>query len=158
MKTAFGGWQVNGLFTLQSGTPFNLSMNTDAANTSSQGVQRPDLIKPPVWDCGAGRLTACINPTSFAVPGNVAAGIFAYGSMGRNVLRGPHLFNWDMSLHKTFPITERVRFTFRAEAFNIWNNPEFANPASNIQAATFGNITATTTSARTVQLGGKISF
>ncbi len=158
MKTAFGGWQVNGLFTLQSGTPFNLSMNTDAANTSSQGVQRPDLIKPPVWDCGAGRLTACINPTSFAVPGNVAAGIFAYGSMGRNVLRGPHLFNWDMSLHKTFPITERIRFTFRAEAFNIWNNPEFANPASNIQAATFGNITATTTSARNVQLGGKISF
>ncbi len=158
LKTAFGGWQLNGVTTLQSGTPFNLSISTDAANTSSQGTQRPDLLKPPVWECGAGHLVACINPTSFAVPGNIAAGIYAYGNMGRNVLRGPHMFNWDMSMHKTFMITEGVRFTFRAEAFNIWNNPEFANPAANIQAATFGNITATSTNSRNVQLGGKFSF
>ncbi len=158
MKTVFGGWQLNGVTSLQSGTPFNLSISTDAANTSSQGTQRPDLLKPPVYECGAGHLVACINPTSFAVPGNIAAGIYAYGNMGRNVLRGPHMFNWDMSMHKTFQLHENVRFTFRAEAFNLWNNPEFANPASNIQAATFGNITGTSTNSRNIQLGGKISF
>ena len=87
-------------------------------------------------------------PTVYAVPGNVAANIFAYGNMGRNTLRGPHLFNWEMSLHKSFRIYERLRFTFRAEAYNVWNNPEFANPAANIQAATFGNITATSTGSR----------
>ena len=73
-------------------------------------------------------------------------------------LRGPHLFNTDMSLFKMFAIKERVRFTFRAEAFNVWNNPEFSNPNANIEAATFGNITSTSVGARVFQLGGKLSF
>jgi hypothetical protein len=158
LKTAFGGWQVNGIITMQSGTPFSLSMNTDAANTSSQGSQRPDVLKTPVYNCGAGHLTACIDKSAFAVPGNIAQGIFAYGNSGRNILRGPHLFNTDMSIFKTFPIKERLRFTFRAEAFNVWNNPEFSNPSANIEAATFGNITSTSTSSRVMQFGGKLTF
>jgi hypothetical protein len=158
VKAALGGWQINGITTLQGGTPFNLSMNTDAANTSSQGVQRPDVVKTPVWNCGAGHLIACIDRTAFKVPGNIAQGIFAYGNAGRNILRGPHLFNTDMSLFKSFKITERVKFTFRAEAFNVWNNPEFSNPSANIEAATFGNITSTSVPARQIQFGGKLSF
>ena len=59
---------------------------------------------------------------------------------------------------KTFSITERLRFTFRAEAFNVWNHPSFAAPSGNIEAATFGNITATTVGARVLQFGGKLSF
>ena len=102
LKTAFGGWQLNGITTMQSGTPFSLSMNTDAANTSSQGSQRPDLLKTPVYNCGAGHLLGCIDKSAFAVPGNIAQGIFAYGNSGRNILRGPHMFDTDMSLFKTF--------------------------------------------------------
>ncbi len=158
LKTAFGGWQLNGITTLQSGTPFNLSMNTDAANTSSQGTQRPDLLKTPIYNCGAGHLLGCIDKSAFAVPGNIAQGIFAYGNAGRNILRGPHMFNTDMSLFKSFQLKERMRFTFRAEAFNVWNNPEFSNPNANIESATFGNITSTSTGARVMQLGGKLSF
>lgn len=158
LQSAFGGWQLNGITTLQGGTPFNLSMNTDAANTSSQGAQRPNLLKTPVWNCGAGHLIGCIDKSAFAVPGNIAQGIFAYGNAGRNILRGPHLFNTDMSLFKSFQLKERLSFTFRAEAFNIWNNPEFSNPNANIEAATFGNITGTSVGARVIQLGGKLSF
>jgi hypothetical protein len=158
LKTAFGGWQINGITTLQGGTPFNLSMNTDAANTSAQGPQRPDLLKTPVYNCGAGHLLGCIDKSAFAVPGNIAQGIFAYGNAGRNILRGPHMFNTDMSIFKTFQLKERLRFTFRAEAFNVWNNPEFSAPNANIEAATFGNITSTSTSARVMQFGGKLSF
>lgn len=158
MKTAFGGWQLNGIITLQGGVPFNLSMNTDAANTSSQGPQRPDLLKTPVYNCGAGHLLNCIDRSAFAVPGNIAQGIFAYGNAGRDILRGPHLYDTDMSLFKTFSIKERLRFTFRAEAFNIWNNPEFSNPNANIEAATFGSITSTSVGSRVIQLGGKLSF
>jgi hypothetical protein len=158
LKTAFGGWQLNGITTLQGGTPFGLSMNTDAANTSSQGTQRPDLLKTPVYNCGAGHLLGCIDKSAFAVPGNIAQGIFAYGNAGRNILRGPHMFNTDMSLFKSFQLKERMRFTFRAEAFNIWNNPEFSNPNANIESATFGNITSTSTGSRVMQLGGKLSF
>ena len=158
LKTAFGGWQLNGITTLQGGTPFGLSMNTDAANTSSQGTQRPDLLKTPVYNCGAGHLIGCIDKSAFAVPGNIAQGIFAYGNAGRNILRGPHMFNTDMSLFKSFQLKERMRFTFRAEAFNVWNNPEFSAPNANIEAATFGNITSTSTGSRVMQLGGKLSF
>jgi hypothetical protein len=157
-KTAFAGWQLNAILTIQGGQPFNLSMNTDAANTSAQGPQRPDVLKTPVYNCGAGHLTACIDKSAFAVPGNIAQGIFAYGSLGRNVLRGPGLSDTDLSIFKTFNFTERLRFTFRAEAFNVWNHPSFGNPASNIEAATFGNITGTSVGARVMQFGGRLSF
>ena len=49
VNSVFGGWQLNGLTTLQSGTPFSLSMNTDAANTGANGPQRPDVLRRP---CG----------------------------------------------------------------------------------------------------------
>ena len=158
LKTAFGGWQLNAITTLQSGTPFNLSMNTDAANTSAQGPQRPNLLKTPVYDCGGGHLIACIDKSAFAVPGNIAQGIFAYGSMGRNILRGPRLSDTDLSLFKTFSFTEHVKFTFRWEAFNVWNHPSFANPSGNVESATFGNITGTSVGSRVMQFGGKLSF
>jgi hypothetical protein len=83
-------------------------------------------LKTPVYDCGGGHLIGCIDKSAFAVPGNIAQGIFAYGNFGRNVLRGPRLSNTDLSLFKTFSITERLRFTFRAEAFNVWNHPSFS--------------------------------
>ena len=158
LKTAFGGWQLNAIHTWQSGMPFNLSMNTDAANTSAQGPQRPDLLKTPVYECGGGHLIGCIDKSAFAVPGNIAQGIFAYGTMGRNILRGPKLSDTDLSLFKTFSLTELVRFTFRWEAFNAWNHPSFSNPAGNIESATFGNITATSVGSRVMQFGGKLSF
>lgn len=157
-KAAFAGWQLNAITTVQSGTPFNLSMNTDAANTSGQGTQRPDVVKTPVYRCGGGHLTACIDRSAFAVPGNIAQGIFAYGNLGRNVLRGPGLSDTDLSLFKTFSIAERLRFTFRAEAFNAWNHPSFSAPSANIEAATFGNITSTSVGSRVMQFGGKLSF
>jgi hypothetical protein len=157
-KTAFGGWQLNTILTVQGGTPFGLSINTDTPNTSAQGPRRPDLLKKPVYDCGAGRLTACIDRSAFAVPGNIAQGIFAYGNAGKNILRGPGLWNADLSLFKTFSLHERVRFTFRAEAFNAFNHPSFSNPNGNIEAPQFGNITGTSVGARVMQLGGRLSF
>lgn len=63
-----------------------------------------------------------------------------------------------MSLFKTFAIRERLRVTFRVEAFNIWNSPEFSNPNANVESATFGNITSTSVGSRVMRLGGKLSF
>ena len=63
-----------------------------------------------------------------------------------------------MSLFKSFQIKERMKFTFRAEAFNVFNNPEFGNPNANIESATFGNITGTSVGSRVIQFGGKLSF
>lgn len=158
LRTMFSGWQINGILTLQSGTPFSLTLNTDTSNTSAQGPRRPDVLRTPVYDCGGHRLTGCIDRSAFAVPGNIAAGIFAYGNMGRNTLRGPGLFNTDLSIFKTFALAERLRFTFRAEAFNAFNHASFSNPNNNIEVPQFGNITSTSVGARVMQFGGKISF
>ena len=114
-----------------------------------------------MYDCGAGRLTGCIDRSAFAVPGvvrNNVREVWAYGNAGRNILRGPGLSNVDLSIHKSFPIHERLRFTFRAEAFNAFNHPSFSNPNANIEAAQFGNITSTSVGARVMQFGGKLSF
>jgi hypothetical protein len=55
-----------------------------------------------------------------------------YGSSGRNILRGPGAVNADISVFREFPITERLRLEFRAEAFNVSNTPHFNNPATNV--------------------------
>jgi hypothetical protein len=72
-----------------------------------------------------------------------------YG-LGRNVLRGPHLTNFDVALAKTTAITERVSLEFRVEYFNVLNHPEFAQPTgttgnneTNINSTVFGQITTT---------------
>jgi hypothetical protein len=63
------------------------------------------------------------------------------GSSGQNSFRGPHFFNTDVSLVKHFKITERHVLTFRAEAYNIFNHPNFGNPALTITTpTTFGKI------------------
>jgi hypothetical protein len=78
--------------------------------------------------------------------------------MGKNILRGPGMSDTDLSMFKTFTFAERLRFTLRAEAFNVWNHPSFGNPGGNIESPTFGNITGTSVGARVMQFGGKLSF
>jgi hypothetical protein len=77
---------------------------------------------------------AQLNLAAFAAPP-----VGRVGNLGRNVLRGPHAINFDFSLFKNFLLTERQKVEFRAELFNIFNTPQFANPSGNITApATFG--------------------
>jgi hypothetical protein len=68
--------------------------------------------------------------------------------------------NLDLSLMKSFPIHERIRLQFRAEAFNFTNTPTFGNPAGNIDAGNFGTVTglAANSAARAFQLALKLYF
>ncbi len=87
-----------------------------------------------------------------------------YGNLGRNTLIGPGLILLAPALSKQFPITEKIRPQFRAEFFNRLNHPNFAAPSSRVvynnsgRVGSAGLITATTTSARQIQLGLKLSF
>ena len=63
-----GGWQINAITTLQSGTPINVTISTDPPNTGRPGGMRPDLIAPAVADCGSGRLVGCLSAASFRMP------------------------------------------------------------------------------------------
>jgi hypothetical protein len=155
LKGMFASWQMNGIVTLQSGLPFNVSTSVDTANTAAGGVYRPNLIAKPSENCGDSHLSACISTAAYSLP---PTGVYVYGSEGRNLLHGPGLFNIDYSLFKSFPIKERLKLQFRAELFNIFNHPNFNNPASSFGTAAFGNITSTSTGNREIQFGLKLVF
>jgi carboxypeptidase family protein/TonB-dependent receptor-like protein len=85
-----------------------------------------------------------------------------YGTLRRNVLRGPGLVNLDMSVSKTTPITEKLKLEIRGDFFNLFNHAEFANPDTNITSATFGQIVNTGVPGdqreRIIQLAARFSF
>lgn len=160
-------WQVNGIFTLQTGTPFSIidspnlfiiqRANFAASgqrvrttgdidqyfNTSAFVFSRPIL--------GGGNLGTPNNPTFD--PDN------PFGNTPRNFLYGPGQKNLDLSVVKFIPIRETVRAELRAEFFNLFNWTNFANPNSNIAVpSTFGRITATSTGPRVIQFAFKVSF
>lgn len=150
----FGNWQLNGITTLQSGRPFNVSIGEDRANTAPGSVQRPNAVGVASASCNGSRLIGCVDASAFALPA-----LYSYGTAGRNILRGPHLYSTDLSIFKNIPITERFKFQFRAESFNVFNSPMFSNPSANFSnLATFGNITSTSIDNRVMQFGGKLMF
>ncbi len=131
-----GGWQLNGILTLRSGSPFHVNLFDDY-NGTGEFFPRPDLVGDPY--AGTSTPDNFLNLSAFAVPctldpagdGSAASclpGTQHFGSLGRNSLRGPGYQNFDFSIFKTTPITERVQLQFRAEVFNIFNHPNFASP------------------------------
>jgi len=157
LRAVFANWQTNGIWTIQTGIPFNVQISTDTANTSSQGVYRPNLVGPPSSNCGDGHLANCISSSAFAL---IPAGVYEYGNAGRNLLHGPPLFSMNISFFKNFPIKERLKFQFRAEMFNAFNEVNFANPNSVFGTAAFGTIGSLNTNVpnRVIQFGAKLQF
>jgi len=150
-----GGWQTNGITTIQSGLPFGVPIAADQANVG-QGTQRANFSGTPISvNCGSGKLINCVNISGFQLPAQ-----FTYGNTPRNFLRGPGLVNFDWSLFKNFTITERLKLQFRWETFNTLNHPNFGNPGSTFipGATNFGNITGTATNMRQQQFGLKFLF
>jgi len=152
LRWTLGHWQANGIFTAQTGIPFNVLISRDQANIG-RGNQRPNVVGTPSANCGSGHLLACIDSNAFAVPAQ-----FTFGNAGRNILVGPGLVDADFSVFRDFPIKERLKFQFRAEMFNIFNHPNFGNPNTTWDTKSFGNITQTTTDNRDIQFGAKLVF
>jgi hypothetical protein len=141
-----GGWQTNGILTIQSGLPFSPVLQTSTTNTGTSS--RANVVGPVSYPK---TLARWFDPTAFASPA-----AYTYGNAGRNILIGPGRWNWDMSLFKDFPIGERMKFQFRAEAFNIFNHPQFGLPNANIGNVQAGTITSTVGNPR--QLQGALRF
>jgi hypothetical protein len=155
LKGLFTKWQTNGIWTLQSGIPFNVSVSSDTANTNSNGVYRPNLVGSPSSNCGDGNLSGCISPAAFAL---IPTSVYQYGSAGRNLLHGPPLLSMNVSFLKNFPIKERLKFQIRVEMFNAFNEPNFQNPNAVFGTAAFGTIGATSIDNREIQFGAKLQF
>jgi len=141
-RPVFSGWSLSGIATARSGRPVNITISR-AASAVPGGYnisQRPDLV-PGVSLIPAGGQTPAhwFNAAAFAVP---AAG--TWGNAGRNLGRGPALYQIDLSLAKRFAIRERVRMEFRVESFNLLNRAQYGNPTGDVTTASqFGIIQST---------------
>ncbi|SPE43960.1 hypothetical protein SBA7_2040002 [Candidatus Sulfotelmatobacter sp. SbA7] len=87
----------------------------------------------------------------------LASGTPRFGNSGRNILTGPGIQEWDVSLIKRNQITEKLNLEFRAEFFNIFNHPNFGLPGATIDTQSAGVITSAA-SPRDIQLGLKLKF
>jgi hypothetical protein len=142
-----GGWQTNGILTVQTGQPFSPVLQTSTTNGTGS---RPDVVGNVTYPK---TLQRWFDPSAFATPAP-----YTYGNAGRNILYGPGRTNWDASLFKNFVIREEVRFEFRAEAFNVLNHPQFGLPNQNIGNAQVGSITSIVGNPRQLQLGLRFQF
>jgi len=139
-----GNWQLAPLIHASSGQPLSLNYGSAASGTdfsrTGLGNDRPNQILPNPYatshNCGSSALCVqFLNPAAFST--SIPVG--SYGNSGRNAVRGPGTFNFDVALSRQFRITERVNLQARAEAFNIINHPNFVgaiSPAGSITTLT----------------------
>jgi hypothetical protein len=163
-----GRWQLSGIFTAETGTPFSILMACADVNAEGNNC-RPNRIaggslpsgELPSGELPSGELPSgeqsineWFNTAAFAIPSPQA-----YGNAGRNILRGPGTTNLDFGLSKSIPwgMSEKRRLQFRAEFFNGLNHANFGLPQSSIDSPAFGTITAAAP-AREIQLGGRLEF
>jgi hypothetical protein len=116
-----GGWEVTGITTFQKGFPFSV-LAADRFGLLTSFTQRANQVGQAYPSGFQKSINEWFNTAAFTQP---LAGQF--GSSGRNILRQPGINNWDVGLGKTFRITERIGFQFRAEAFNVFNHTQYGN-------------------------------
>jgi len=151
-----GNWQTNAIFVARSGTVYNIYVGSDVANTGNVGwtqYERANLVGDP--NAITNRTWAqYINTAAFAIPAT-----YTFGNLGRDRFRTDPFWNLDFSLFRSFPIKEKVRFEFRAEAFNVLNTVIYGQPNNDMaDTANFGRMTGTANNPRQLQLGAKLVF
>ena len=132
LERLVGGWEESTIFTAATGT---YSTVLDGVDNSRTGVtDRPNVVGDP-------RVS---NPTLakwFNTAAFVNAPIGSLGNAGRSIILGPGSWNVDMAFSRFFPVTERQKLDFRAEAFNVMNHARFGSPNTTLSSQqTFGQI------------------
>ncbi len=163
-KILFGGWQLNGIFSKYSGTPFTVTASGTSLNAVAN-MQTADQVKDEVTILGGtGPGQPYFDPLAFRSVTDVR-----YGNSGLSLLRGPGFTNLDLGLFRDFRV-RGLQIQFRAEAFNATNTPHFNNPGSNVSAMrlnadgsvnTLGGYTEITSARpdeRQVRFGLRIAF
>ena len=170
-NTLFGGWDVGSLWIWESGSPFTVA--SGRATGPATGTTATTASVTSTWadysgsrnigsvatsNNGIGPGVYYFTPAQIANFSEPAAGTF--GTSGRNTFRGPRFFNIDASLVKRFELMENKSITFRAEAYNLINNVDFANPGVNLggNAVAFGKISSVVNNPRIVQMALRFDF
>jgi hypothetical protein len=188
-RQALNGWQFSGKIFWRTGLPFSVTDGNLAGAIGNSGLTFMAIPISGVagqTSCGGQNATAtsnpavpgCLNPNAFVNTGAATwTNYTSFPDQARNQYTGPHFFDADMSLFKTFSIRERMKLGVGAQAFNVFNHPNFANPNNSLVAGdtTFGQITGAQgmlgvptspygvflgfdSSVRVVQLSAKLEF
>jgi hypothetical protein len=158
-----GGWQLNTIITLETGTPFTVSA-PDVSQTGGNHQSRANCVSDPYVGTttdpsqfvGGGATGFFLNPAAFAVP---ATGHF--GNCAPRAFHGPGIQNVDFSAFKNFSIAESWRVELRGEFFNALNHANFNNPSASVAPSSigsFGRSFSTVTDPREIQLALKLYF
>jgi hypothetical protein len=129
-----GGWQLNGIVTLQRGFPFSINA-TDLGGVLQAFVNRADIHGDPKPSGFEFSPSKAFETSVFSQPA-----LGAFGNSARNAVRAPGINNFDLSAFKNTSITERVIWQVRFESFNAFNHTQFGYPDSTIDSPTFGVI------------------
>jgi hypothetical protein len=170
-----GGWQISGIAQYQTGLPCSVASANDFAgvgldSTFSCGVNGQYWVvngNPKIIGTfgTTGQWFATTNPDGTPIFTKPTAGTFNTQHV-RNMIFQPGFENWNMGLFKKINVTERVDLQFRAEAFNVWNHPNWCgasgcsggtNIGLNPTSSTFGKVT-TKGSERNLQLSLRAEF
>ena len=169
---AIGGWNLDAIVTMQKGNPFTVvapnhvawpadQIRADRYCNGRSQLQNKNLKGNGYYWIYTGTV-ASVNSPCFVDPatdphntGNIP---WSFGTSGFDILTGPGLDNWDLGIHKIFPIHDAMNFSLRGEFFNAWNHAQFANPDSQVTAATFGQVHSIQHAPREIQIAGTFSF
>jgi hypothetical protein len=139
LRVVVNGWSLNGIASMWSGFPLTVTSGVDNARTGT-GNQRATLVGDPYLDDDRSRgeqINEWLRRSAFA-----PNAIGTFGTLGRNVFRGPGYASFDFGLFKRFSIAEHVNATFRFEAFNAFNRVNLGAPSVTQNSGTFMRITS----------------
>jgi outer membrane receptor protein involved in Fe transport len=145
-----GGWQLNGILTLTSGSPYDVNASGDIPNTGNV-TERANLVGNP--NLSNPTTAEWFNRSAFAPPP-----LYTFGNLGRNALRADWFKDIDLSIFRQFVVKENRRLEFRAEFFNSFNNVVWGTPDSTLGDPTFGEVTSIANTPRQIQFGLKFYF
>jgi hypothetical protein len=156
-----GNWQANGILTLQTGLPLNVTA-ADNSQTGGSHAAYANCLSNPFAGTTTNRSAIStqsftgvyINSSAFSTPT-----VGTFGSCRPRLLHGPGAENVDLSLFKQFPLGEVRKIELRFEFFNAFNHANFANPAASLtNTATFGKVSSTVNDPREIQMAAKFYF
>jgi hypothetical protein len=153
-RSIVNGWEVASIARLHTGTPFGVSNGVDA-NLDGSSSDRAQLTGLSVK--GPKRVSEWFNIAAFS-QNPAVSGSPVDGNSPPNFINAPGFAGIDLTLARTFAIREHMNFQFRAEGGNAFNIASYASPGTTVNSGTFGVITATSSTQRQIQIGGKFNF
>ena len=151
VRNVIGGWQLNGIFQIQTGFPFTV---TDPVLALSGLTNRPNMTCDP--NANAPHTVDKWFDTS-CFTRRPAASTAGLSSQPRNAARGPGFNRTDLSIFKNINFAKNKQVQLRIEGFNVFNQVRWGQPVNNSSAANFGAITSSD-DGRIIQFGAKFSF